>query len=78
MWVTNLYNGLAFLFCGPLNCELCIPKKKGGGHQQLDMWDSSSEGSCHETTTSRRKDRRPLTATELEIFDKEMEKFFKN
>ena len=42
------------------------------------MWDSSSEGSCHQTTTSTRKDRRPLTAKELEIFDKEMEKFFKN
>ena len=48
------------------------------GHQEFDMWDSSSEGSCHQTTTSRRKDRRPLTAKELEIFDKEMEKFFKN
>ena len=28
MWVTNLYNGLAFLLSGPLNCELCISKKK--------------------------------------------------
>ena len=28
MWVTNLYNGLAFLLSGPLNCELCILKKK--------------------------------------------------
>ena len=27
MWVTNLYNGLAFLFSGPLNRELCISKK---------------------------------------------------
>jgi hypothetical protein len=34
--------------------------------------------SCRQTTTSRRKERRPLTAKELEIFDKEMEKFFKN
>ena len=48
------------------------------GHQEFDMWDSSSEGSCPQTTTSRRKDRRPLTAKELEIFDREMEKFFKN
>ena len=47
-------------------------------HQEFDMWDSSSESSCHQTTTSRRKDHRPLTAKELEIFDKEMEKFFKN
>ena len=28
MWVTNLYNGLAFLLSGPLNCELCISKKQ--------------------------------------------------
>ena len=42
------------------------------------MWDSSSEGSCRQTKTSRRKERRPFTAKELEIFDKEMEKFFKN
>ena len=28
MWVTNLYNGLAFLFSEPLNCELCISRKK--------------------------------------------------
>ena len=28
MWITNLYNGLAFLLSGPLNCELCIPKNK--------------------------------------------------
>ena len=48
------------------------------GHQEIDMWDSSSEGSCRQTTTSRRKDCRPLTAEELEIFDKEMDKFFKN
>ena len=27
-WVTNLYNGLAFLLSEPLNCELCISKKK--------------------------------------------------
>ena len=47
-------------------------------HQEFDIWDSSIEGSCHQTSTSRRKDRRPLTAKELEIFDKEMEKFFKN
>ena len=26
--VTNLYNGLAFLLSGPLDCELCISKKK--------------------------------------------------
>ena len=48
------------------------------GHPEFDMWDSSSEGSCRQTTTSRRRDRRPLTAKELEIFDKKMEKFFKN
>ena len=42
------------------------------------MWDSSSEGSCRQATTSRRKERRPLKAKELETFDKEMEKFFKN
>ena len=48
------------------------------GHQEFDMSDSSSEGSCHQTTTSRPKDRRPLTAKELEIFDKEMETFLKN
>ena len=48
------------------------------GHQEFDIWDSSSEGSCRQMTTSRQKDRRPLTAKELEIFDKEMEKFFKN
>ena len=48
------------------------------GHQEFDMWDSSSEGSCRQTTTSRRKERRPLTAKELEIFDKETERFFKN
>ena len=48
------------------------------GHQECDMWDSSSEGSCRQTTTSRQKDRRQLTAKELEIFDKEMEKSFKN
>ena len=48
------------------------------GHQEFDMWDGSCEGSCHQTTTSRRKDRHPLTARELEIFDKEMERFFKN
>ena len=47
-------------------------------HQEFDMWDSSSEGSSCQTTTSRRKERRPLTPKELEIFDKEMEKFFKN
>ena len=47
-------------------------------HQEFDMWDGSSEGSCRQTTTSRRNERRPLTAKELEIFDKEMEKFFKN
>ena len=47
-------------------------------HQEFDMWDSSSEGSFRQRTTSRRKERRPLTAKELEIFDKEMEKFFKN
>ena len=40
------------------------------GHQEFDMWDSSSKGSCRQTTTSRRKERRPLTAKELEIFDK--------
>ena len=28
MWVTILYDGLAFLLCGPLNCELCFYKKK--------------------------------------------------
>ena len=28
MWVTFLYDGLAFLLCGPLNCELCFYKKK--------------------------------------------------
>ena len=48
------------------------------GHQEFDMWDSSSEGSCRQTTMSRQKNRRPLTAKELEIFDKEMERFFKN
>ena len=48
------------------------------GHQEFNMWDSSSEGSCRQTTSSRRKDRRPLTAKELEIFDKEMERFFKD
>ena len=48
------------------------------GHQEFDGWDSSSEGSCRQTTTSRRKDCRLLAAKELEIFDKEMEKFFKN
>ena len=42
------------------------------------MWDTSSEGSCRQTTTTRRKNRRPLTAKELEIFDKEMGEFFKN
>ena len=42
------------------------------------MWDTSSEGSCREMTMSRQKDRRPLTAKGMEIFDKEMEKFFKN
>ena len=42
------------------------------------MWDSSSEDSCRQTTMSRKKDRRPLTAKELEKFDKEMEEFFKN
>ena len=48
------------------------------GHQEFDTWDSSSEGSCYQATMSRRKDRRPLTSKELEIFDKETEKFFKN
>ena len=47
-------------------------------HQEFDMWDSASEGSCRQTRTSRRKERRPLTAKELEIFDKEIERFFKN
>ena len=47
-------------------------------HLESDMWNSSSEGSCRQTTTSRGKDRRPLTAKELEIFDKETDKFFKN
>ena len=28
MWVTILYDGLAFLLSGPLNCELCFYKKK--------------------------------------------------
>ena len=28
-------------------------------HQELDIWDSSSEGSCRQTTTSRRKERVP-------------------
>ena len=42
------------------------------------MWDSSSEGSCRQTTMSRRNDHRPLTAKELVIFDKKMETFFKN
>ena len=48
------------------------------GHQEFNMWDSSSEVSCRQTTTSRQKDRRPLKAKELETFDKEMQKFFKN
>ena len=48
------------------------------GHQEFDMWDSSSKGSCHQTTTSGQEDRLPLRAKELEIFDKQMEKFFKN
>ena len=47
-------------------------------NQEIDMWDSSSEGSCRQTTKSRRQERRPVTAKELEIFDKEMERFFKN
>ena len=47
-------------------------------HQEFDMSDSSSEDSCRQTTTSRRKDRRPPTAKELEIFDKRMEEYFKN
>ena len=47
------------------------------GQEEFDMWDSSSEGSCCLTTTSRRNDCRPLTAKELVIFDKEMVKFFK-
>ena len=42
------------------------------------MRDSSSEGSCLQTTMSRRKDRPPLTTKELKIYDKEMEKLFKN
>ena len=50
---------------------------KQQGHQEFSMWDSSSEGSCRQNTTARRKDRRPLTAKELEIFDKETEEFFK-
>ena len=48
------------------------------GHQEFDMWDTSSESSCRQTTTSRQNDRCPPTAKELEIFDKEMEKFSKN
>ena len=48
------------------------------GHKEFDMWDSSTEGSCRQTTTSRRKDRRLLTAKELEILDKEIEMFFKD
>ena len=47
------------------------------GHQEFSMWDSSSEGSCCQTTQSRGRDRRPLTPKELEIFDKDMETFFK-
>ena len=47
-------------------------------HQEFSMWDSSSEGSCRQTTMSGGKDRCPLRAKELEIFDKEMEEFFKN
>ena len=35
------------------------------GHQEFDMWDSSSERGCRQTTTSRREDRRPLTDKEL-------------
>ena len=44
----------------------------------MRIWESSNEGSCRQTTTSRREDRRPLTGRELEQFDKEMHDFFKN
>ena len=44
------------------------------GHQEFSMCDSSSEGSCRQTTKTRRRDRRPLTAKKLEIFDKEMKR----
>ena len=53
-------------------------KAQQQGHQEIDMWDSSSEGSRRQMTTSRRKDRCRLTAKELENFDKEMKEFFKN
>ena len=48
------------------------------GDQVLDMCNSSSEGSCPQTMTSRTKDCRPLTAKELQKFDKEVHQFFKN
>ena len=47
------------------------------GHQEFSMSDSSSEGSCRQTTESQRRDRLPLTPKELEIFDNEMKTFFK-
>ena len=42
------------------------------------MWDSSTEVSVARRQTSRSKDCCPLTAKELEKFDKEMEEVFKN
>ena len=47
-------------------------------NQNVHMLDSSSECSCRETTTSRRKDCRRLTAKEPEKFHTEIKEFSKN
>ena len=54
------------------------PEARQQGHKECDMWKSSSEGSCRQTTTSRLEDRCQLRAKELEAFDMEMKEFFKN
>ena len=61
-----------------LNKQLFFWEAQQQGHQEFDMWDRSSEGSCRQTTTPRGEDRRQLTAKEPKTFDKETEEFFKN
>ena len=60
------------------NKVMIFMKPNNKGTKNLTCGTRSSEGSCRQTTSSRRKDRCPLTAKELEIFDKEMERFFKD
>ena len=55
------------------NKQLIFMKPNNKGTKNLICGTASCE-----TTTSRREDRRRLTAKEVEKFDKEMKEFFKN